>query len=223
MDIKFDFSWYNKTMVKVQSFCCGNMDNLSYVITDLHSNHCIIIDPTWDINQLLSYVSVNQLNLTSVWLTHAHYDHIQGLETVIDQYPECPIMLHDSESSSISYLKNLTLIRDGDELVCGDSVWTVLHTPGHSPGGVCFYSAPHLITGDTLFIGKCGRADITGADVELLYHSLQRLKQFPSDTIIYPGHHYGDTITDIMGVQLAKNPYLLASDKASFIRLRMGR
>ena len=101
--------------------------------------------------------------------------------------------------------------------------WSVMHTPGHSPDGICFYCSPHLISGDTLFIDRCGRADLAESNVTDLFHSLSRLKKLPGDTIIYPGHDYGLTQFDLMENQLVQNPYLKTYNQDEFIRLRMGR
>ena len=88
--------------------------------------------------------------------------------------------------------------------------------------GVCYYNAPYLITGDTLFVNGCGRADIKGANVNDLYQSLQKIKMLPKDTQIFPGHDYGDVKTDVLQSQLENNRFLKVSNRESFEKLRMG-
>ena len=163
----------------------------------------------------------NQLNLNAVWLTHTHYDHIQGLDACLKFNDSVSIYVHSIESSRVGAEGSVIHVNDGDNIQLGGSCWDIIHTPGHSPGGICFYSAPHLITGDTLFVNGCGRADITGANVDDLYRSLERLKTYPVDTIIYPGHDYARRQNDLLGNQFESNRFLKASDYEAFVTLRM--
>ena len=119
-----------------------------------------------------------------------------------------PIYVHSIESSRVGDEGSVIHVNDGDNIQLGSSCWDVIHTPGHSPGGICFYSAPHLITGDTLFVNGCGRADITGSNVDDLYHSIERLKTYPVDTIIYPGHDYARRQNDLLGNQFESIGFL---------------
>lgn len=119
-------------------------------------------------------------------------------------------------------------LRDGDTITLGPASLTVWHTPGHSPDSVCFYvaaadsaeGAPLLISGDTLFVSKCGRT--SEPFIMELYESLQRLKTLPAETVVYPGHDYGPTPTSTIGVECASNPYLTAPDLATFRERRLG-
>ena len=210
-------------MLKISYFFCGHMDNMSYIIHDTTSNAAIIVDPTWDIGQLLDHLNEHQLNLVGIWLTHAHYDHIFGLDDVLCDHPDTPIFIHQISQHKFEQYLNIHPIIDGDTLDCGTVSFQVIHTPGHSPDGVCFFSPGHLISGDTLFIDRCGRADLSDSCVNRLYQSLQQLKQLPDETIVYPGHNYGKEPTDTIGSQRLKNPYLLVDNEPEFIRLRMGR
>ena len=210
-------------MIQVHHFFCGHMDNMSYVIVDAQTNHCVIVDPTWDVEQLLVYISDHNYDLQAVWVTHAHYDHIYGLDDVICDYPTIPIYVPELSVHKFENYHHIQSTSDGDSLLCGNESFRVIHTPGHSPDGVCFYADGHLIAGDTLFIDRCGRADLGDSNVNDLYQSLQRLLQLPDNTIVYPGHNYGKTPTDTMGNQRLQNPYLVVSNEDEFIRLRMGR
>ena len=210
-------------LIQVMSFLSDQMDNLSYLVIDEVSSDAVIVDPTFNIADLLQYLTEYQLNLSAVWLTHAHFDHISGLNDVLNFYPDCSVYIHQSSIHKFHDIQQIKPLKDGDYVSLGESNWLVIHTPGHSPDGVCFYLAPHMITGDTLFVDRCGRADLGDSNVYQLYQSLQRLKEFSKDTIIYPGHHYGESKTDTIGNQRLKNPYLLAVDESEFIRLRMGR
>ena len=209
--------------LSIQSFFSNQMNNLSYLLVDQISHDCIIVDPTFNISEILATIASSKLNLVGIWLTHAHYDHVFGLEDIYTSYKDCPLFVSTLSCHKFSQYQNVHALDKGDAVWCGEHKFTIIVTPGHSPDGLCFYSKPHLISGDTLFIDRCGRADFSDSKVEDLYKSLQQLKSLPSDTIIYPGHDYGKTQTDTMGNQLIQNPYLAVSSEQEFIRLRMGR
>ena len=206
--------------VKIHSFQCGHMKNMSYILVDEGAHVAVIIDPTWEVDRLINFIIDHSYKLEAIWLTHTHYDHIQGLTQCEKIFKKLPVFVHKEEIDAID-VSNACEIHDGQLLLLGRSRWQVYHTPGHSPGGCCFYSQPHLITGDTIFINGCGRADIPGADVHYLYNSINRLKQLPGDTIIYPGHHYALKKTDYLENQVKKNKFLKSKSKAEFIQLRM--
>ena len=100
------------------------------------------------------------------------------------------------------------LVRDNDLIELGSIRLQVIHTPGHTPGGICLYAAPHLFTGDTLFVGGVGRTDFPGGDTATLINSLQqRLLALPPETVVWPGHGYGGARSTI-GAEARDNPYL---------------
>lgn len=208
-------------MNTIISFLCGDMKNLSYVVIDDTTKEAVIVDPTWGIEDLMAYIVENELEFKAIWLTHTHYDHIQGIDACLVLNESAPIYVHSIESSRVGDDSFVIQVNDGDAIKLGHTNWQVIHTPGHSPGGICFYSAPHLITGDTLFVNGCGRADITGANIDDLYRSLHRLKSYPGDTIIYPGHDYARRQNDVLSNQLESNRFLKASDYDTFVKLRM--
>ncbi len=196
------------------------MKNLSYVVQDVNTNHTAIVDPTWDIDLLLNFVSLNQLIVTSIWLTHTHYDHLQGLDACTAAFPNIEIVVHQLEVNQLNYSK-VREVYNHEMVLLGQSSWQIIHTPGHSVGGICFYSPNHLISGDTLFINGCGRADITGANVTDLYRSLQVLRSLPDQTIVYPGHHYGPKLNDTIESQKVNNRFFSDQTLNQFIKLRM--
>jgi hydroxyacylglutathione hydrolase len=112
------------------------------------------------------------------------------------------------------------LLEDGAVLSIGQESLQVLHTPGHSPGSITLHPPGALITGDTLFVTFVGRADLPGSDAEALYRSLRRLAALPPATLVYPGHDYGPQPVSTIASELLHNPYLRASDLASFLHLR---
>tara|TARA_A100001015_G_scaffold36652_1_gene40394 strand:- start:3108 stop:3758 length:651 start_codon:yes stop_codon:yes gene_type:complete len=208
---------------QIKTFPGGPFDNLFYVVWDSLTREAAIVDPPKDIRELIQFMQSQSLTFSHIWLTHTHYDHIEGIENCLNYNPTLPIITHTSQAKKFLFHSNVIKVSTGDEIKLGSLSITIIHTPGHSPCGICFYSAPHCITGDTLFVDRCGRADIKGADVHKLYDSLQKLKNLPPETIIYPGHDYGKSQTDTIQNQCIQNPYLVAKNKETFIRYRMGK
>jgi glyoxylase-like metal-dependent hydrolase (beta-lactamase superfamily II) len=101
------------------------------------------------------------------------------------------------------------LVQDGDRLPLGNQAATVIHTPGHTPGSICLYFPGHLFTGDTLFVGAAGRIDLPGGSLAKLLQSLEeKIMPLPDDTVIWPGHDYGETPTSTLGREKEDNPFL---------------
>ncbi len=191
-------------------------DNFSYLVFCPDSRQALIIDSSFAADSLLAEIEDRDLELVLVANTHGHRDHTAGNDRIIGT-TGVPLAAHHADMP----LAQIPL-HNGQRLTLGTGQIEVLHTPGHSPGSVVFRIGNAVITGDTLFISRCGRADLPGSDVERLYHSLQRLKLLPPGTLVYPGHDYGPTPTATLADELATNPYLRCPDLESFIALRMG-
>jgi len=114
--------------------------------------------------------------------------------------------------------KNLVGVGEGDTIKVGELKFLVLHTPGHTPGSVCFLMDKAIFTGDTLFIDSIGRTDLEGSDPEEMFKSLKRLTTLADDIIVYPGHNYGKEPASTMGEQKKRNPYLKVKDMGDFLR-----
>jgi len=199
------------------------MDNFIYILQDSNTKDIAIVDPAWDYELILS--EINRLNgtLKMVLLTHCHFDHVNALEQLLEHY-DIPVYVSQfSQSLVINELSQSVLVKDGDTIDLGTQAIQVLTTPGHSACGVCYVSDSFIVTGDTLFLKGCGRADLQGSDPIKLYHSLNKLKKLPDDLMVYCGHHYGDMPVDSLGNQKKTNPYLTCLDQDSFLRKRMGR
>ena len=205
----------------VHTIPCGEMKNLVYVLEDEVTRQCMVVDPAWDVPSICELITQRNLELQAVLLTHGHFDHTEGLGSLLE-WKEVPVYMSPHELIELRpHVPELRETEDNQVLELGDARLYVLHTPGHSPGGQCFYSAPHLITGDTLFVDGCGRCDLSGSDVEHMYASLQRIKALPGESIVYPGHDYGHAKQDTLQNQCQKNGYLRCQTEAEFVKKRM--
>ena len=194
--------------MKTRQFKLGPMDNLSYLLWDEKTREAAVIDPAWQPEKISEFLDAEKLSLKYILLTHAHPDHVNGLPFFTSRDKDLPVYLHEADRFMLTYkpplLKPLT---DGETLDTGALKITVLHTPGHTPGSVCYQAGGAIYTGDTLFIGECGRVDLPGSSAEALYDSFVKLAALPDGATVYPGHSYnGDKST--FGVQKEYNLYL---------------
>ena len=194
----------------------SEMDNYSYLVYCPQTMQGAAIDPSLRPELLLD--EAKQRGITLIWLlnTHGHQDHIAGNPQIL-AHAAVKLAAHPSDLPQAE-----VKLQDGSSIEIGNGRIDVLHTPGHTPGSLVFKTGDTLITGDNLFVSRCGRADLPGSKVEDLYHSLQRLKQLPTETQVYPGHNYGPTPTSTIGWELENNDFLKCSDLSSFIKLRLG-
>ena len=207
--------------LKIHQLALGAYDNLICVLADEATKEAVIIDPAWDVPALLSVIDENGYNLVGVWLTHAHGDHVEGVPAVLDAYPDTEVWASPNTLDSFNPTYPTTDIED--EMQLGDLTFEVFHTPGHSPGGVCFKHGDQMIVGDTLFVDGCGRCDLPQSDVNAMYDSIHGvLMTLPDSTVIYPGHDYGPTPTDTIGNQKKTNRFMLATTREAFVKERMG-
>ncbi len=205
----------------IHQYELGPMNNFAYILEDPSTKKAAVIDPAWDIPFLLNELKKNQLELEMILLTHGHYDHTSGLFEVLN-YKKIPVYLSETEASSLTpQVPTLQKTRNHDRIPLGTLSIECRHTPGHSPGGQCFHVDTLLLTGDTLFIDRCGRCDLAYGDAAALYHSFQKeILPLPDATRLYPGHNYGHIPSDLLGNQRKTNPYLRCKTEAEFIRLR---
>lgn len=194
--------------MKRQQFKLGPMDNLSYIIWDEASREAAVIDPAWEPAKLAEFMKKEGLQLQCVLLTHAHPDHVNGVNFFTGPNPKLPVYLHEADHDMLpAKPRGLKAVTDGEELTAGALKIGVMHTPGHTPGSVCYRAGDAVFTGDTLFIGECGRVDLPGSSAEDLYGSFVKLAALPDGEAVCPGHSYnGDKST--FGVQKEYNLYL---------------
>jgi glyoxylase-like metal-dependent hydrolase (beta-lactamase superfamily II) len=194
----------------------GPMANFVYLIGDAQAGECAVVDPGWDAAAILREAKDGGVRITRVLLTHGHSDHTNGVNGVLAQVKEARVHIHPEDALALRGLpEGVELTPDGTEIQVGGLRLRALHTPGHTPGSQCFLCEGRLMTGDTLFVGECGRVDLPGSDPAKLYHSLRRIASLPDSIVIYPGHDYGNQRSVVLGEERSRNPYIQASLRAS--------
>lgn len=200
----------------------GPMQNFIYLIGDPTQRECVMVDPAWDVESVLKAAQKDNMKVTAALVTHAHYDHVNGLDDFLKRV-KGKIYCQKDETPSLKFWKDdLKPVESGEKLAVGDVEITFLHTPGHTPGSQCFLVENKLVSGDTLFIQACGRCDLPGGDPEQMYYSLKRLSELDDNTILYPGHNYSDEPASTIGQEKIWNPYLQTPNLQEFLAFRMG-
>jgi hydroxyacylglutathione hydrolase len=196
----------------------GPMQNFVYLIGSMESRKIAVVDAAWEIDEILRLTAQDNMEITHAFVTHTHPDHVGGrfagveIEGVTELLGKCKakVVVHKAEAESLKGLSPSDVIKaeSGDKIDVGGLEIQLLHTPGHTPGSQCFLVDNRIVSGDTLFIGSCGRVDLPGSNPEQMYYSLtQKLMALPDDTILFPGHNYSDTPTSTIGKQKQSNPY----------------
>ncbi|MBI5013948.1 MAG: MBL fold metallo-hydrolase [Deltaproteobacteria bacterium] len=202
----------------------GDHAVMAYLIGDPASGEALVVDPADDVDFLIRVAADNGMTIRTIVNTHGHVDHVMG-NAEMKEKTGASIVIHEEEASYLSKIGEVWLrmfgarksppadrtVRDGDVLRVGPHEWRVIHTPGHTPGGICLYHEPLglCVTGDTLFVGSVGRTDGPRASASELVASItDRLLCLPDETTVYPGHNYGDTPTSTIGRERVENPFL---------------
>lgn len=190
-----------------------------YIIFDESTRDGIVVDPGGDVDELVASITKNDVKVKHIILTHGHGDHIGGV-VGLKKALGASVMIHELDKDMlIDGTKNLStvmemgsieiepdrLLKDGDVLKVGDLNIEIIHTPGHTLGGICIKIGDNLITGDTLFTGSIGRTDLLGGDYDTIIKSIKdKLMIYPDDTKVYPGHGLSSTI----GRERVSNPFV---------------
>jgi glyoxylase-like metal-dependent hydrolase (beta-lactamase superfamily II) len=186
-------------------FVLGPIETNCYVLSDASTKKAIIIDPAVPSREVEEYISKNGIHTVFVVNTHTHADHIMG-----DASFGVPVFVHRAEKDWLSdpsknlsgligplvlKVKEVRTMEDGDVIDIGETRVKVIHTPGHTPGGVCLLAGKYLFSGDTLFCDGVGRTDLPGGDIGSLNRSItEKLFTLPGDTLVFPGHGPDTTI-----------------------------
>ncbi|MCH8004137.1 MAG: MBL fold metallo-hydrolase [Nanoarchaeota archaeon] len=198
----------------------GQMQNFSYLIGDENSKEGAVVDPAWENSKILDIAKKHDLNIKFILITHSHYDHIDGVKSLVDA-TDATVYVHKDDMVEIKNrgIDKIKTIDENDEINIGKIKIKVLHTPGHSPGSVCYLFNNKIITGDMLFVEAIGRVDLPGGDIEKMFNSLQKLKKLDDNIEVYPGHDYGSIKHSTIAHEKENNPYMRAS-KEEFFRIR---
>src|SRR5271170_3285637 len=200
----------------------GPMANYVYIIGDPVTHKAAVVDPAWNIDGILDLVQRDGYEIDKILITHYHADHlggdimgqhIEGAEEMLGKV-KAKLYLQKSEAPLTKRQVGLSptdmvVVEGGDTTDVGNLTVKFLHTPGHTPGSQCFLVDNNLISGDTLFIGSCGRVDLPGSDPEQMYYSLnQTLRNLADDTVVFPGHAYSAESSTTIEKEKRRNMYM---------------
>ena len=170
-----------------------------YLLEDNDTKTAAVIDPGGAASAIIDRAEKDDMAVKARYLTHAHYDHTGAIPALRKAFPGVPVYLHPADAAQIGNeimpdIGETVPYEDGDKLKLGNLEITVIHTPGHTPGGVCLKVADTIFTGDTLFQGSMGRTDFPGGDYGQLIASLKRLADLPGNYQVLPGHEGATTL-----------------------------
>ncbi|MBH80676.1 MAG: MBL fold metallo-hydrolase [Gammaproteobacteria bacterium] len=218
----------------VEQIQIGPMQNFTYIVGSKRTREVAIVDPAWDIGELVEQINTKDYKLTAALVTHYHPDHCGGsfgghdVEGVADLLETNPVKIyaHKAEADGVKRVtgiseSDMVRVESGDDLKLGDISIEFLHTPGHTPGSQCFRIKNTLVSGDTLFINGCGRVDLPGSSSEDMYHSIQKLGSLPDDTLLLPGHNYAHVPNATLAETKKVNTYMNVKDLKTW-KLFMG-
>jgi len=213
----------------------GPMQNFVYLVGDPVARQCVVVDPAWEIDAIVDTAAQDDMTIIGALVTHTHQDHvggslaswgmpgrIPGVEALLERV-KAKVYVHKAEREFLPGLgSDLVKVDNHDTLAVGRLTLRFLHTPGHTPGSQCFLLDGRLISGDTLFIGSCGRTDLPGSDPKEMYYSLtQRLGALPDDTVLLPGHNYGGEASTI-GREKRQNRFMQFASLHDFLAVMGG-
>jgi glyoxylase-like metal-dependent hydrolase (beta-lactamase superfamily II) len=207
----------------IKQYEVGNFAVFCYLIGDEESQEGLFIDPADDAKRLLAEAKSRGLNkIKYIVNTHSHVDHIMG-NAEMAKKTGAKIIIHEEDAVALdrtpSYLLEMfgatasppadIMAKEGDAIQVGNLKLKVIHTPGHSPGGMSLYVDGMVFTGDTLFVGSVGRTDFPGSSWDVLEASIRKkLYVLPGETVVYPGHNYGSTPTSTIQYERRHNPFV---------------
>ena len=192
-------------------------DNFCYVVYCPNKKEAAIVDPSFDGAKALNYIVLNNLELKYIIITHYHSDHSADVNKLKSKIPSANIVASKEDGKRFDID---VFVSDNNQLKVGDINLKFILTPGHTKGGICIIvDNKAILTGDTLFIGDCGRTDLPGGSLSEMFETLQKIKMLPDDLIVYPGHDYGDKPFDNLGNQKKTNKTLLAKNLEEFSKI----
>jgi len=208
----------------IKQIPAGPFQVLTYLVACPQIRDAVIIDPAGDEDKILAVIQTENLHVKYILNTHGHADHVLGnhkLKSLLN----VPVCMHEADDTfftdpDIREISSQELgltpadpadirLRDKDILEVGTLRIEVIHTPGHTPGSACYLVGENLFSGDTLFVGAAGRTDLVGGSLDTLIESIEKkLIVLPKQTIVWPGHDYGESPTSTIGREMEENPYI---------------
>ena len=206
--------------MKIKSFQGGFDKNITYIIWCELTSIAAIVDASVNMTEIIEYIEINDLLLEKILITHTHSDHINFLEDILFQFPQIEVC--GFEFPEYDFGNDYRRLKHYDVITLGTELITCIHTPGHYPDSICYWSESnnYLFTGDTMFVGRTGRTISKKSNINDLYHSIYEIiLKLPQNTIIYPGHHYGHALTISIKDNVLISPFFQCSDKMEFIKV----
>lgn len=213
----------SKSGIYINQFEVGLLQNFIYLIGDPKTREVVVVDPAWEVDTILKKADEDDLEIKGVLVTHYHFDHTNGIEELLKK-KDIPVYMNKLDIPFLGFKSsNIKPVESAQKIKCGSIDIEMIHTPGHTPGSQCFKIQNNVVSGDTLFIGACGRTDLPGGNAEDLYYSLtKRLGKLPDETTLFPGHNYADIPKTTLGKERKTNPYLLCDSLENFLKFRAG-
>jgi hydroxyacylglutathione hydrolase len=209
--------------MKIEQIPVGFMQVFCYLVYDEASKEGILIDPAGNEDDLLRHLEEKEITVKYIVNTHGHADHCCG-NGKIHRATQAKVVMHEvdddfyQQPESKMFARSMGFpspepadirVKDGDELSFGNITMKFIHTPGHTKGGCCILIGQNLFTGDSLFVGAVGRTDLPGGSFNQLIASLKKLvKTLPPETVVWPGHDYGERPRSTLGIEAETNPYI---------------
>lgn len=212
-------STYKLTQLKSKT---SLFKNYIYIVSDKNTKNAAIIDPAWEGAIIYDALDALGVNLTTILLTHSHYDHVNMVNPLLEKYsPQVYMSQREIEFYNFT-CDNLHPLQDMQTLKLGETEILCLLTPGHTAGGMCYLLSDHIFTGDTVFIEGCGICNTDGGSAEDMFNSFQKLRNIiPLDVCVCPGHSYGKKPGMSFKEVQDNNLYFQISQKDHFVRFRM--
>jgi hydroxyacylglutathione hydrolase len=206
----------------VKQIKLSKMDTFCYLVGDRKTKTCALIDPAFDTQRILKIADDMGFKVTHVINTHCHSDHTAGNKAVIAA-TGAKLLIHTIDAGRLNTIMNSAfarvlggrsspkpdvLLQDDDDIFIGATCLKTIHTPGHTPGGICLYTEGYVFTGDSLFVEAVGRTDLPGGSSSQLLRSIQdKIYSLPGATIVWPGHDYGPTPSSTIADEIRNNPF----------------